>query len=66
MIAQASGIAISEALPGVEVQSDGDILKFIREAAVTIHHASATCMIHTFFTTLTGERILCTSSWRES
>ena len=46
-IAAASGIAISEALPGLEVQSDEDILQYIREAAVTFHHASATCKFHT-------------------
>ena len=42
-IAQESGIAISEALPGLAVQSDAEILNFLRETTVTIHHASVTC-----------------------
>lgn len=42
-IAEESGIAISEALPGLAVQSDEEILKYIKETTVPIHHASATC-----------------------
>ena len=42
-IAEGSGIAISEALPGLAVQSDEEILNYLEEATVPIHHASATC-----------------------
>ena len=43
MIAEASGIAISEAIPGSAVQSDEEIAQYIRGATVPIHHAAATC-----------------------
>ena len=43
MIAKASGIAISEAIPGPAVQSDEQIATYIRGATVPIHHAAATC-----------------------
>ena len=44
-ITQASGIAISEALPGPAVQSDEEIAGYLREATGPIHHASATCKL---------------------
>ena len=48
MIAKASGIAISEAIPGSAVQSDEEIAKYIRGATVPIHHAAATCKTNPF------------------
>ena len=42
-IAEASGIAIEEALPGSAVQSDEEIADYIKEATIPINHASATC-----------------------
>ena len=42
-IAENSGIAVAEVSPGSKVQSDEEIEKYIREATVPIHHASATC-----------------------
>ena len=42
-IAEESGIAISEVLPGLAVQSDEEILEYIKNTTVPIHHASATC-----------------------
>ncbi|KAI4204975.1 MAG: hypothetical protein LQ350_000827 [Teloschistes chrysophthalmus] len=43
-IAGGSGITVGEEVrPGVGVQTDGEILAFLRETASTIHHASATC-----------------------
>ncbi|KAL8632168.1 hypothetical protein Q9189_002078 [Teloschistes chrysophthalmus] len=42
-IAGGSGITVGEEVrPGVGVQTDGEILAFLRETASTIHHASAT------------------------
>ena len=43
MVAEASGIALSEAIPGPAVQSDEEIARYIRGATVPIHHAAATC-----------------------
>ena len=48
MVAKASGIAISEAIPGSAVQSDEEIAKYIRGATVPIHHAAATCKTSPF------------------
>lgn len=45
-LAQASGITVGpEFDPGDAVQTDEQILQWLRETAGTIHHASATCMI---------------------
>ena len=59
-IAEASGIAISEALPGSAVQTDEEVTKFIREATVPIHHASATCKTNFPYSSMDG-RLLCKS-----
>ena len=48
MIAEGSGIAISEAIPGSAVQSDEEIANYIRGATVPIHHAAATCKTNPF------------------
>lgn len=42
-IASATGVAVREVAPGVEVQSDEDILAWIRNTTVPVHHASASC-----------------------
>ena len=42
-IAENSGIARAEVAPGLAVQSDEEIERYLREGTGTIHHASATC-----------------------
>lgn len=43
-IAANSGIVVGpEVVPGPNVQTDAEILAYLRETAYTIHHASATC-----------------------
>ena len=43
-LALASGITIGqEVSPGPDVQTDAQILAFLKETAYTIHHAAATC-----------------------
>ena len=43
-LAVASGITIGqEVSPGPDVQTDDQILAFLKETAYTIHHAAATC-----------------------
>lgn len=42
-IASATGVAVREVAPGAEVQSDEDILAWILNTTVPVHHASATC-----------------------
>ena len=42
-LTEESGIARSEALPGLAVHSDMELLRYIKEATVPIHHASRTC-----------------------
>ena len=43
-VAQASGITVGpEVAPGANVTSDAQLLAFIKEAVVPIHHAVATC-----------------------
>lgn len=39
----ASGIVLSENAPGPAVQTDAEILEFLRNTTIPIHHASATC-----------------------
>lgn len=49
-LAQTSGITVGpEFDPGEVVQTDEQILQWLRETAGTIHHASATCKIPTHF-----------------
>ena len=45
MVAEGSGIMISEAIPGSKVKSDEEIAGYIRGATVPIHHAASTCKI---------------------
>ena len=48
-IAANSGITVgAEVAPGPEVQTDAEILAYLRETAYTIHHASATCKLGSF------------------
>ena len=47
-LAQASDTVMgAEASPGDTVQTDDQTLQWLRETAVTVHHASATCKIPT-------------------
>lgn len=48
MVAEGSGIAVSEAIPGSVVRSDEDIERYIRGATVPIHHAASTCKMVPF------------------
>ena len=43
-IAKATGITVgAEVSPGIQAQTDAQILEFIKQNVGTIHHASATC-----------------------
>ena len=46
MVAEGSGIAIAEAIPGSKVRSDEEIAGYIKGATVPIHHAASTCKIN--------------------
>ena len=51
-IAAASGIVIAEVAPGQAVQSDAEILEWLKENSSLLYHASATCKPVWFWFTL--------------
>ena len=42
-IASATGIVVQEIAPGDDVQTDDEILAWVRSVTIPIYHASATC-----------------------
>lgn len=42
-IAKYSGVVVEEVAPGPNVQSDADVLQWIRDNGSLVYHASATC-----------------------